>query len=168
MKNQWLDNMRSRMEDHESDVPDGLWDDIKDELFNEKDENTIVGLGSENELAGQEKKTSGRNLRTVLYRISAVAAVVALFFVGNEVIQFYNKKEPSKKIAQIGKGDSVQKNNDPVVSSDPMREKEGNLAIQQNNEQQNNILNTTTSSLLAFISLRDWSLVLIVASCAVC
>ncbi|KPH11701.1 outer membrane beta-barrel protein [Chryseobacterium sp. ERMR1:04] len=152
MKNQWLDNMRSRMEDHESDVPDGLWDDIKDELFNEKDENTIVGLRSENELAGQEKKTSGKKIRTVLYRISAVAAVVALFFVGNEVIQFYNKKAPSKKIAQIGKGDSVQKNNDPVVSSDPMREKERNLAIQQNNEQQNNILNTTTSSSTKYLT----------------
>lgn len=147
MKNQWLDNMRSRMEDHESDVPDGLWDDIKDELFNEEDENSIVGLGSENELAGQEKMTSGRNFRNVLYRISAVAAVIALFFVGNEVIKFYDKKESSKKIAEIGKVNLIQKNNNPFVSSGFKGEKEGNIGIQQNNEQQSNILNTTSSSL---------------------
>lgn len=150
MKNQWLDNMRSRMEDHESDVPDGLWDDIKDELFNEEGENTIVGLGSENELAGQEKKTSRKKIRTILYRMSAVAAVIALFFAGNEVIQFYNKKEPSKKIAEIGKGVSIKKNNNPLVSNE--LEKEGIIVIQQNNEQQNNILNRTTSSLKKYLT----------------
>ncbi|SHL57364.1 outer membrane beta-barrel protein [Chryseobacterium polytrichastri] len=150
MKNQWLDNMRSRMEDHESDVPDGLWDDIKDELFNEEGENTVVGLGSENELARQEKKTSGKKIRTILYRMSAVAAVIALFFAGNEVIQFYNKKEPSKKIAEIGKGVSIKKNNNPLVSNE--LEKEGIIAIQQNNEQHNNILNRTTSTLKKYLT----------------
>lgn len=36
MNNQWLNDLHRKMEDHEEDVPDGLWEDIKDELFLKK------------------------------------------------------------------------------------------------------------------------------------
>ncbi len=37
MNNDWLDDLRMKMEDHAEEVPEGLWDDIEDELFRDED-----------------------------------------------------------------------------------------------------------------------------------
>ncbi len=42
MNNEWLNNLRSRMENHEEEVPEGLWDDIRDKLFSEEEENKLI------------------------------------------------------------------------------------------------------------------------------
>jgi hypothetical protein len=47
MNNEWLNSLRSRMEDHEEDIPDGLWDDIRDELFSgEEEKGAVFSLAS--------------------------------------------------------------------------------------------------------------------------
>ncbi|REC43447.1 porin family protein [Chryseobacterium pennipullorum] len=84
MNNEWLNNLRSRMEDHEEEVPDGLWDDIRDELFSEKNENNIVaGIAPEvhhevDKPKGDVGKTMGN--RSLFYRIGGMAAAIAVLF----------------------------------------------------------------------------------------
>lgn len=93
MSNQWLNNVRNKMEGHTEDVPDGLWDDIRDELFNEKDKNTIIGIG--NDLKAQNKNIS----RNVWYKVGGVAAAIAVFFIGGrELLQRYYEKHTSQTI----------------------------------------------------------------------
>lgn len=35
MSKEWLSDLRRKMEDHTEDVPEGLWEDIRSELFDE-------------------------------------------------------------------------------------------------------------------------------------
>lgn len=107
MSNQWLNDLRNKMEDHESDVPEGLWDDIKDELFNEEDKK-IIGLASANDLEAQEKIGSTIRGKKLVYRIGSIAAVFAMFFVGNQLFKLYNEKPVSKKITQSKKIDIIE------------------------------------------------------------
>jgi hypothetical protein len=83
MNNEWLNNLRSRMEDHEEDIPEGLWDDIRDELFAEEENSApIVGLFSENqENTGAELKSgiTKKSQRSLFYRMGGIAAAIALF-----------------------------------------------------------------------------------------
>ncbi|AZA81493.1 hypothetical protein C1637_02660 [Chryseobacterium lactis] len=83
MNNEWLNNLRSRMEDHEEDVPDGLWDDIRDDLFSENDENMIItDISSEAKAVEKPKGDVRRNevSRSLIYRIGGIAAAIALLF----------------------------------------------------------------------------------------
>ncbi|MCL8536239.1 PorT family protein [Chryseobacterium gallinarum] len=77
MNSEWLNNLHRRMEDHEMEVPDGLWDDIRDELFSEEHEmKGVAGLSTENNTKNNaaEHRQKSRNL---MYRIGGMAAVVA-------------------------------------------------------------------------------------------
>jgi len=109
MNNRWLNDLRSRMEDHEEDVPDGLWEDIRDELFSEKNENIIpvdLSLGSEN---GEENKNiSAGNHKAWLYRIAGIAAAVALlFFTGKLLLDMNAETTGSSGVANSGKKDQT-------------------------------------------------------------
>ncbi|TLX27585.1 PorT family protein [Chryseobacterium indologenes] len=82
MSNEWLNNLRSRMNDHEEDVPDGLWDEISDELFSGKEEkDEIAGFAPEANAVEPkgDVRTNGAG-RSLLYRIGGVAAAIALLF----------------------------------------------------------------------------------------
>lgn len=93
MNNEWLNDLRNKMEDHTEDVPDGLWNDINTELFGEDDAKKAVGFS---DLKAQ-KNAVKMNYKTLLYRIGGVAAAIAMFFIGGKLLDFNGKKEPSKQ-----------------------------------------------------------------------
>ncbi|UOU99251.1 PorT family protein [Chryseobacterium daecheongense] len=116
MSNQWLNNLRRKMEDHTEDVPDEWWDDIRDELFCEDDKNkTIVFAVDNNEVDKKEEKPSGYNGRLLLYRIAGIAAALAfLFIIGKRLFDRANEEHLPKVI--YSKHDS-EINNSSIISS---------------------------------------------------
>lgn len=115
MSNRWLNDLRSKMEDHTGDVPDGLWDDIREELFNDEDKKTVIGIVPEQPVS-KEKKISGPALTTVLYRIGGIAAaIVLLFMVGRQMFRLNNEKvKPSKETAYATKKRASEKTGNSV------------------------------------------------------
>ena len=100
MSNDWLNDLRSKMEDHQENVPEGLWDDISGELFNEDDaKGAVAGV---NEVKAQEKAVSKFNYKVLAYRIGGIAAVIAMFFTVGKLLDFNGEKEPSKKQIYVG------------------------------------------------------------------
>lgn len=95
MSDQWLNNLRGKMENHEQDVPDGLWNDIREELFSEEEGNNKGGLiGTDSAV----EKDQIRSNKPWLYRICGIAAaVVLLFFISRELLDFNTEKIRSKK-----------------------------------------------------------------------
>jgi hypothetical protein len=81
MNNEWLNSLRSRMEDHEEDIPDGLWDDIRDELFSgEEEKGAVFSLASESDKTSEmgDAGNSDMGQRSLLYRIGGIAAAIVL------------------------------------------------------------------------------------------
>ncbi|MDR6921236.1 MULTISPECIES: porin family protein [Chryseobacterium] len=109
MNNRWLNDLRSKMEDHEEDVPDGLWEDIRDELFSEKNENIIpVSLNSGSENGVENKNMSVGSHKAWLYRIAGIAAaVVLLFFTGKLLLEMNAETTESRSTANSGKKDQI-------------------------------------------------------------
>ncbi len=106
MNNEWLNNLRSRMDDHEEDVPEGLWDDIKDELFSGEENNSIPGFIPEVHEGGvkKEKRINSGN-RSIFYRVGGIAAAIALLFLLTRILpQNDTGKTLSQKPAD-GKGE---------------------------------------------------------------
>ncbi|WP_157676835.1 outer membrane beta-barrel protein [Chryseobacterium sp. T16E-39] len=99
------------MEDHTNDVPDGVWDDIKDELFNNEDENYIVGIpAEEHDIKGEEERVSGRKNRALVYRIAGIAAAIVLFIVvGKQLFKINDKIEPDPKVALLKNDKTLNK-----------------------------------------------------------
>ncbi|MGU3374453.1 porin family protein [Chryseobacterium sp. M5A1_1a] len=85
MNNEWLNNLRSRMEDHEEGVPEGLWDDIKDELFSGEEENKIIAgvapVVNNEEKEEKGKENSNVGYKSLFYRIGGIAAAAVLIFI---------------------------------------------------------------------------------------
>lgn len=98
MNNEWLNNLRSRMDDHEEDVPEGLWDDIKDELFSGEENNSIPGFIPEVPEGGtnKEKGTNAGN-RSIFYRVGGIAAAIALLFL---LIKILPRNDTGKTLSQ--------------------------------------------------------------------
>ncbi|WP_223598292.1 porin family protein [Chryseobacterium sp. GVT01B] len=88
MNNEWLNNLRSRMDDHEEDVPEGLWDDIKGELFSEDENNSIPGFIPEIHEggAGKKEKGVGAGQKSLFYRLGGIAAAIALLFLLTKIL----------------------------------------------------------------------------------
>lgn len=103
MNNEWLNNLRSRMENHEEEVPEGLWDDIRDELFSEEEENNcIAGSIPSIDAENKGKKAEDRKDRTQswLYRIGGAAAAAVLVF----IMMKTGTEESREKLAQNHSG----------------------------------------------------------------
>lgn len=107
MSNEWLNNLRNRMDDHEEEVPDGLWNDIRDELFSEKDENAIItGIIP---IVGNEKEKSKETIapksgsRSLFYRIGGVTAAAVLVFMMIKLLPEDDNKIFSKKSSALNK-----------------------------------------------------------------
>jgi hypothetical protein len=110
MNNEWLNNLRSRMDDHEEDVPEGLWDDIRDELFSEEDKDKMI-TGFIPEEQHEIGNNNGHKVvdKRLFYRIGgAAAAAVLLFF----VLQIDSHTDRSETISQNADGlkEKVKKN----------------------------------------------------------
>lgn len=107
MNNEWLNNLRSRMDDHEEDVPEGLWDDIKDELFSGEENSSIPGFIPEVHEGGA-KKEKGTDIgrKTIFYRVGGIAAAIALLFLLTKIVpQNDIEKTLSQKPADVKKED---------------------------------------------------------------
>lgn len=98
MSNQWLEDLRRKMEDHTEDVPEGLWDDIKDELFRDEEKNILPITGGNN-LQGKNRAGTQIGNRPLLYRIVGVAAAIALLIIGGKQFFKFNDNQSSQAIA---------------------------------------------------------------------
>lgn len=97
MNNEWLNNLRSRMDDHEEDVPEGLWDDIKGELFSEDENSSIPGFIPEIHEGGADKKGKGAGQKSLFYRLGGIAAAIALLFLLTKILP---QNETGKTLSQ--------------------------------------------------------------------
>ncbi|ROI01348.1 PorT family protein [Chryseobacterium sp. G0240] len=136
MNNEWLNNLRSRMEDHEEEVPAGLWDDIRDELFSEEQETKgIIGLSTETHK--KDHATGHRQTnRSWMYRIGGIAAAVAglIFLVMNLLPEENNT--PLSGITSNVKKDSRKSNVSETLKSKattPQGEMNAAIPLAQNN-----------------------------------
>ncbi|ASW75256.1 PorT family protein [Chryseobacterium piperi] len=117
MSNQWLNDLRRKMEDHTDDVPDELWDHIKDDLFSKEDENTIAGLPIIADEGSDEVRKEKTQLRPWAYRIAGIAAAIALFFIiGKQMLTVEHKEEKEPKISYSVK-EGKNENPDAQTSS---------------------------------------------------
>ncbi|MDQ0783953.1 porin family protein [Chryseobacterium sp. W4I1] len=119
MNNQWLNDLQRKMEDHEEDIPDGLWEDIKDELFSDE-ENALLGTvmpGNEDEKPKELILPSKG--KSAFYRIAGIAAaIVILFFTGKLLLNFNGEKNTSHITKKTDNSDS-SKETDRNVSELP-------------------------------------------------
>lgn len=107
MNNEWLNNLRSRMENHEEEVPEGLWDDIKDELFSGEEENKLVtGFIPVTDIENEENKADrgGVGSTSWLYRIGSVAAAAVLIFMMIKMWPEENQKKLTQNLSDPHKG----------------------------------------------------------------
>ncbi|WEK68930.1 MAG: outer membrane beta-barrel protein [Candidatus Chryseobacterium colombiense] len=102
--NEWLNDLRRKMEDHTEDVPDGLWDDIRNELFVEDKTENIIPVIMSDDLKAKDKAGSAIHHTPLLYRIYGAAAVVVLFFIVGRLL-FLNDKREATNVVQV-KGNS--------------------------------------------------------------
>ena len=106
MNNEWLDNLRSRMENHEDEVPEGLWDDIRDELFSGGRENKpITGFIPSIDTENREEKVKDINAgsKSWLYRIGGIAAAAVLIFMMMKIVPEENQNKHSQNPLDFNK-----------------------------------------------------------------
>lgn len=98
MSKDWLNGLRRKMEDHTEDVPDGLWDDIRSELFDEDDH--VLGAVP-TDVKDQIKSNTYSKPTTIIYRAVSVAALLAFVFFGiNHLFENSNEKKIVEKNVQ--------------------------------------------------------------------
>lgn len=111
MNDQWLNDLHRKMEDHEEDIPDGLWDDIKDELFSEQNKSGIsAGLTPE---ANEEEIHTIISGRSILYRICGMAAAIAMLFFTGRLLLDINAEKNNLQITKRSENENSTKNRDP-------------------------------------------------------
>lgn len=99
MNNRWLNDLHRKMEDHEEDVPDGLWEDIKDELFSGEEENGLAGgIMLETDDKKESNTISVNKKHTLFYRMGGMAAAVAILFFTGKLLLEMNTEKTNPKI----------------------------------------------------------------------
>lgn len=91
MSNEWLNDLRRKMEDHTEDVPDGLWKNISEELFVKDEDKAMPGF-IPNDLKAQKAVIPFNHL-SLWYRIGRAAAVIVLFLILGKLFDFNVKKQ---------------------------------------------------------------------------
>lgn len=116
MNNEWLNNLRSRMENHEEEVPEGLWDDIKDELFSEEENKLMPGFIPSIDAENEEKKIDaiGAGNKSWFYRIGSVAAAAVLIFVIMKIMPEENQSTLSQNPSDSNKNNKRTDTNLPL------------------------------------------------------
>lgn len=105
MSNEWLNDLRRKMEGHTEDVPDGLWKSISEELF-VKDQDQAMPGSVPNDLKAQKAVNTFNHL-PLWYRIGGVAAAIGLFLILGKLFYFQEKnlKKEFKKEYKITRRD---------------------------------------------------------------
>lgn len=91
MSNEWLNDLRRKMEDHTEDVPDGLWKSISEELFVKDEDKAMPGFVP-GDLKAQNAVIPFNHL-PLWYRIGGAAAVIVLFLILGRLFDFNIKKQ---------------------------------------------------------------------------
>ncbi|WP_346983577.1 outer membrane beta-barrel protein [Chryseobacterium sp. POE27] len=86
MSNEWLNDLRRKMEDHTEDVPDGLWKNISEELFVKDEDKAMPGFVP-NDLKAQKAVIPFNHL-SLWYRIGGAAAVIVMFLILGKLFDF--------------------------------------------------------------------------------
>lgn len=86
MSNEWLNDLRRKMEDHTEDVPDGLWKNISEKLFVKDEDKAMPGFVP-GDLKAQKAVNSFNHL-PLWYRIGGVAAVIVMFLILGKLFDF--------------------------------------------------------------------------------
>lgn len=110
MSNEWLNDLRRKMEDHTEDVPDGLWKNIREELFVEDRENGIPG-SVPNDLKAQKAVIEFN--RPLMYRIVGVAATAIIFVILGGLFDFTGKKDKPEIKEEYTAKENAQ--NEPIA-----------------------------------------------------
>ncbi|MBB4806826.1 hypothetical protein HNP38_002122 [Chryseobacterium defluvii] len=130
MNNQWLNNLRRKMEDHTEDTPDGLWEDIRDELFGNQEENKVIGFNPESKNPEEDLKNPRGGYRPVWYRIAGAAAAVALFFlIGNRLFERYGNGNSSLQSQARSENNSKIKNPDNFPNNELFQNEKENMSM---------------------------------------
>ncbi|REC80421.1 hypothetical protein DRF60_01550 [Chryseobacterium elymi] len=118
MNSRWLNDLHRKMEDHEEDIPDGLWEDIKDELFAGEEENGMAGgIMPEADDKKESKTISVTKKSTLFYRIVGMAAAVTmLFFTGKFLLEMNAETEP-KIAVNSENADNIKKDGKKIKES---------------------------------------------------
>lgn len=143
MSNEWLNDLRRKMEDHTEDVPDGLWENIRNELFEEDEEKNILPVLMSDDLKAQEKAVEKTNHRTLLYRIGGVAAAIAMFFILGRLIDF-NSGKTSSEASKYSSNNKKQNSKENVSYDQEQSTERKNLAVENSFKQGNNLNNKDT------------------------
>lgn len=142
MNNRWLNDLHRKMEDHEEDVPDGLWEDIKYELFSEGEENGMAGgMMLEADDKKENKTISVNKKSTLFYRIVGMAAAVTmLFFTGKFLLEMNAETEPKIAVSSEN-ADNIKKDGKKIKESVKASTNEkGNTKSGEKYSDQGNIL----------------------------
>ena len=105
MSKDWLNDLRGKMEDHTEDVPEGLWDDIRSELFDENEH--VLGVVPA-DVKGQIKSNTYSKPTTIIYRAVSAAAVLAFVFFG--INHFFENSNEKKIVEKNVQSDSKTEN----------------------------------------------------------
>lgn len=149
MSNQWLNNLRRKMENHTEDVPDGLWDDIRDELFRDDEKDGIISFPLNDDNKKEKKvKTSGTNIKPLLYRIAGIAAAITiLFIIGGQLFENYEGEGSTNKILYSKKNSTkgaIEHASDGQVHSLGSGQ---NIGVNPFSEIQGNVKNITSNKM---------------------
>ncbi|MFC7346458.1 outer membrane beta-barrel protein [Chryseobacterium zhengzhouense] len=79
MSEEWFNKMRNKMEDHTEEPPEGLWDDIRKELFDDDQDKMIVPVDG---IKAQKKIVPEKSFKNLFYKVSGAAAVLAFIIFG--------------------------------------------------------------------------------------
>ncbi|MDQ0066682.1 porin family protein [Chryseobacterium lathyri] len=142
MNNRWLNDLHRKMEDHEEDVPDRLWEDIKDELFSGEEKNTIAGgMMLEADDKKESKTISVTKRNTLFYRIAGMAAAIAmLFFTGKILLEMNAETEP-KIAANSENAHKIKKEGKKIIESvKTSANEQGNTKVGEKYSGEGNIL----------------------------
>lgn len=107
MSKEWFNMMRNKMEDHTEEPPEGLWDDIRKELFEDDQDKLILPVS---EIKAQKKVVSEKGLKNLFYKVSGAAAILAFIIFGGIKLSEIYKKDNRSIVAkkQEKKGSSNQ------------------------------------------------------------
>ncbi|MDR0193742.1 MAG: porin family protein [Myroides sp.] len=107
MNDKWINDLEQKMKDHTEIAPEGLWDDLEQQLF-EKEKGKIIPLWSESETTIQQKTNEIHNTskQTNYKRIVGIVASVTILLIGG--VDMYLRNLES--LEQNNKDKHVQKN----------------------------------------------------------
>lgn len=145
MSNDWLNDLRSKMEDHTEDVPEGLWKNIREELFVEEGGKKDVKIGLiSNDLKAKEKAVSKTAYRSLLYRVGGVAAIIGIFFIVGKRLNFSFKNEPSKTSIYVQTNEKNLENE--IADHQILSDEKTDEAVENSFEKRNDLIKNGTNN----------------------